>query len=217
MFWEISINRNYGLNMKCPPQACVSEHSVPNWWRYFERFWNLWKCGLTSRLPTWDGPFSWYPLLEFWQSLSLGFLTWQGVCHGQSTQATTPSPPWYIEPEGILSPSSVAVREYATVIRKSTATCSKVPIPFSISSALATKSLKVLRFMYFKWFIILLAFLCLCLRYASAFISRLLFSPLMLLTYLDMALTLLFLTVWLPAFCCVVPCGSMTMTWGTSI
>lgn len=164
-----------------------------------------------------DGSFSWYPLLEFWQSLSLGFLTWQGVCHGQSTQATMPSPPWSIEPEGILSSSSVAAREYATVIRKSTATCSKVPIPFSISSALATKSLKVLRFMYFKWFIILLAFLCLCLRYASAFISCLLFSPLMLLTYLDMALTLLFLTVWLPAFCCVIPCGSMIMTWGTSI
>lgn len=63
MFWEISINRNYGLHIKCPPQACVFEHLVPSWWRYFETFWNLWECGLISQLPMWDGPFSWYPLL----------------------------------------------------------------------------------------------------------------------------------------------------------
>jgi hypothetical protein len=37
MFWEISINRYYyGLNMKCPPQACVFEHLVI--------FWDIWEA-----------------------------------------------------------------------------------------------------------------------------------------------------------------------------
>lgn len=46
----------------------------------------------------------------------------------------------------------------------------------SLLSALATKLLKVLWLIYFKWFIILLAFLRLCLCYTFVFISRLLFS-----------------------------------------
>lgn len=105
MFWEISINRCYDLNRKCPPQACAFGHLVPSWWRYFGKFWNLWECGLTSQLPMGDGPFRWCPLLVL-TDLIFGLSALSRSLPWTATQAIMPSPPWSTEPEEILPPLS---------------------------------------------------------------------------------------------------------------